>query len=226
LGALRALGRIRRDPSDPRAVAELCEALDGPFFEMAFRRFRATRVGRRVLDEERDLLSLVADRGWLGSLPDGSLGHACARFVDREGSFRPEPGPAVGRDADGGWDSWQERERRRFSERLDDQRDLEHVVTGYGRDTAGSNALLAFGLGQQPRPGALLAVAWACLRAGREQRRVLFAAFGRGRRAAWLPATDWESLLALPLHDVRSLLGLGVPPPSLGGRSPGKPVAA
>ena len=33
-----------------------------------------------------------------------------------------------------------------------------------------------------------------------------------GRRAAWLPAQDWEALLGRPLDEVRAQLGLGEPP--------------
>jgi len=36
--------------------------------------------------------------------------------------------------------------------------------------------------------------------------------FRRGRRAAWLPEQPWETMLALPLAEVRARLGTGAPP--------------
>ena len=39
-----------------------------------------------------------------------------------------------------------------------------------------------------------------------EARRVIHDGFRRGRRAVWLPALRWESLLTLPLTDVRRML--------------------
>jgi len=51
-------------------------------------------------------------------------------------------------------------------------------------------------------------------------------AYRRGRRAAWLPATDWEALLPRPLHEVRVELGVGEPPGYEALRSAGAPALA
>jgi len=39
-------------------------------------------------------------------------------------------------------------------------------------------------------------------------RRMIREAYRRGRKAAWLPAADWESLLQQPIEEVRAKLGL------------------
>ncbi len=210
--AYRALRRLWSDPDDTRAVFEVLESLDGPFVEGWFRRFRATRVGRRVLEEERDLLALLADRTWLGGLPEGSLGRAYASFVDREGLTAEALVEASRDDRGGGYETWLDEERARFAARLRDQHDLEHVVTGYRRDVLGETALLAFDLGQMPSLGLFVLVGIGLLEASGDDRRFLLDAYRRGRRAAWLPATDWEGLVELPLTEVRALLGLGEPP--------------
>ncbi len=36
--------------------------------------------------------------------------------------------------------------------------------------------------------------------------------FRRGKNAAWFPEQDWESMLALPVDEVRARLGLETPP--------------
>ena len=41
--------------------------------------------------------------------------------------------------------------------------------------------------------------------------RAIFEAWRRGRRAAWLPALDYEALMAEPLHEARARLGLAGP---------------
>ena len=207
MDALRALRRLRRDADDPRAVSELLDSLDGPFAEGWFRRFRATRVGRRVLDERRDLLALLAHRSWLAALADDSLGRAYLDFADREGRV-----DAGADSAAGGYDAWRDDERERFRARLRDQHDLEHVVTGYGSDVLGETALLAFTLGQTASPGTAVLVALSLREIEPGQRRFLLEAYRRGRRSAWLPATDWETLLELPLDEVRAVLGLADPP--------------
>src|SRR5690606_14315610 len=106
-------------------------------------------------------------------------------------------------------------ERRLFADRLRDMHDLWHVATGYGRDLVGEAALLAFSYAQTRNPGVGFIVAVAWLRAkgdGAFARPVIVEGYKRGRRAAWLPAADWEHLLTLPLERVRAELNLGTPP--------------
>jgi ubiquinone biosynthesis protein COQ4 len=43
-------------------------------------------------------------------------------------------------------------------------------------------------------------------------RAVIADGFRRGRHAAWLPEQEWESLLALPVDEVRRRLSLETPP--------------
>jgi ubiquinone biosynthesis protein Coq4 len=43
-------------------------------------------------------------------------------------------------------------------------------------------------------------------------RRFIAQGFARGRRARWLPATDWAALLPRPLDEVRRELGIDVIP--------------
>lgn len=203
LRGLRALLRWRRDPEDGEALAAIGEGLDGPFFEAWFRRFEATRVGRRVILEQRDLLSLLADRWWLSGLPPGSLGRAYLEFAGREESV--SPGHAVSAPASGpdGPD-----DRTRFAQRISDQHDLVHVVAGYGREPAGEVSVLAFEAAQMPSPGNFLVALVASAGLGLDRLPILWRAFQRGRRAAWLPAADWEALLEMPLTEARALLGM------------------
>jgi ubiquinone biosynthesis protein COQ4 len=94
-----------------------------------------------------------------------------------------------------------------------DTHDLWHVVTGYKGDLIGEASLLAFSFAQTWNPGIGFIVGVALLR-GREPsvRRLIWQGFTRGARAEWLPAIEWEKLLALPLSTVRRTLNTGSPP--------------
>ena len=66
-------------------------------------------------------------------------------------------------------------------------------------------------------------------KAGQEMpaaREAIRDAYRRGKRAAWLPALEWEALLAKPLTQVREELGFGEPPVYEPMRSAGAPVLA
>jgi ubiquinone biosynthesis protein COQ4 len=106
-----------------------------------------------------------------------------------------------------------------LAQRLRDMHDLIHVVTGYGRDLLGEMAVLSFSGGRRTtsdnyRTSFILRLAQRKFaRKGRPDAvRVLREATERGAKAAFLPAVDWEALLALPLPLVRDRLGISPPP--------------
>ena len=109
---------------------------------------------------------------------------------------------------------------------LRDSHDLEHVLTGWGRDLLGEIALLSFGLAQAWHHGIGLIVTDAYLRGEPETRRMIRAGWRRGKRARWLSASDWAELLPRPLDELRAELGLGDPPVYEPVWSEGAPAAA
>jgi ubiquinone biosynthesis protein COQ4 len=92
-------------------------------------------------------------------------------------------------------------------DRLRDTHDLWHTVSGYQGDLYGEAALLAFSGVQTGNPGIALIVLTALLRA-RDPRlvRLVLGGVAGGALAQWLPAVEWESLLPLPLDEVRRRL--------------------
>jgi ubiquinone biosynthesis protein COQ4 len=223
LAAWRALRALLADPDDTSQVFRIVEALSGRTGERTYARFHRDETGARILRERRSLLDTLTDREALLALPPGSLGRCYAEFTAREQIS-----------ADGLVDASRARgdvldpDRRLVFDRLRDQHDLWHVVTGYGRDLLGEAALLAFSFAQTRNPGIglIVAVAFWKARHNREFRALLRGGWRRGRRAAWLPAADWEALLALPLDDVRRRLRVEVAPTYEGLRSPGAPELA
>lgn len=223
LDAYRAWKKLSADPDRTEYVFEIISALSGRSGERQFRRFAKTDTGRRILAEERDLLSTLSDREALRALPEGSLGHSYAAFMDAEQIS-----------ADGLVDASESADREhhpdphvdRFFRRLRDAHDVWHVVSGYGRDLRGEATLLSFTFAQERNPGIGFIVAMIYLRGEAEERRMLRDGYRRGKQAAWLPAADWEALLPLPLDTVREQLEVGPPPVYEAVRSEGAPALA
>lgn len=214
LAAWRALSALVRNPDQTKHVFELIDALSGKSGERLYERFRATPSGKRILAEQRELLPTLSDREALLALPAGSLGRSYAEFMGREqisAEGLVEASVEGGRGADPDLSPG----RRLVGARMRDQHDLWHVVTGYGRDLVGEAAILAFTYAQTRNRGIGAIVAMAWWKTGPSApwvRPFLREAYRRGKRAAWLPAQDWEALLARPLEDVRAELGVGPPP--------------
>jgi ubiquinone biosynthesis protein COQ4 len=210
--AFTALSRLLRDPDDLPQVFTLIQSFSGGAPARLLRRLRGTASGARMLRERPDIVPLLSDREALRRLPDGSLGRAYLDFVESEDIS-----------AQGLLDA-NERGRVAAPElpedlawlhaRMRDTHDLWHAVTGYKGDVLGEAGLLAFTLVQTRNPGVALIVIAALLKArdDREVRRFIVAGLRRGWRAAWLPATEWETLLAEPVVDVRARLGVDAPP--------------
>ena len=208
--AREALERLFANPDDTQQVFVIISALSGHSPRRMLRRLARDGTGARLLESRSNLLPLLLDRGYLRSLPAGSLGRAYLHFVESEGIT-----------ADGLVQASQVREPDVDTDpdleylrgRMRDTHDLWHAVTGYKGDLIGEAALLAFTLAQTRNPGIALIVATAFLR-GRELgvRREIGRGLLRGLRARWLVGFDWEHALARPLEDVRRELRVGAPP--------------
>lgn len=213
LEAARAMRELIANPDDTAQVFRIIRALTGNSFERLYQKVLADPAGRRILEERRDILALLDDRERLRELADGTLGREYARFMDREAIDAAGLVDASS-DIEDPTEFLDERAQV-LSRRLRDSHDLWHVVTGYQRDIFGEIALLAFTWVQTGNHGIGFIVFIGCLRlwheGHREAIRLVAQAWWRSRQAAFLPAADWEALLALPLEEVRRRLGVGDP---------------
>ena len=102
-----------------------------------------------------------------------------------------------------------------FAARQRDMHDLWHVLTQYGRDELGEACLLGFTYAQNRNRGVGFIALVGCLKLHGKyvfnSTRDIFRDFRDGRRAACLPAHDWELLLLQPLDSVRKELGIHIP---------------
>ena len=212
LAALPAMARLVADPDDTAQVFTIIQALSFGTPERMLERFRRSPSGRRILAERRSLLPTLSNRAALEAMPPESLGRAYLAFLDAEGitagglveasetGFRGEPPDDEALEL--------------VVDRLRDQHDLWHTVTGYHGDLIGEAALLAFTFAQTSNPGVALiaSIGRFMTRDLPGARDTIATGLHRGRAALWLPAQDWEALLPLPLADVRARLRVGPVP--------------
>jgi len=209
--AFTALKSLLANPEETEHVFTIVRALSGKTLLKGYNRFTATPMGRRILEEDRDLIAVLQDREHLRTLPEGSLGRHYLEFVERE-NLTADGLVAASEREDGPMNP----SLARYATRLRDMHDLWHITCGYGRDVSGEACLLAFTVAQTRNPGLALIVIAGTLKIARgsgDKRifRAVWNAFLIGRRAAWLPAADWERLLARPLEAVRAELGVSEP---------------
>ena len=145
-----AISRLLRDPDDTGQVFKVLEALRGDSLSRALRRMRSDERGQTLLEEQPNIVNALNDREALAALPEGSIGKAYYDFVHAEGlsadgliasSHEAPRFEKIGQD------------QRWLGDRLRDIHDLQHVMTGYGRDTLGELCLLSFMTTQVPSRG-------------------------------------------------------------------------
>ena len=208
-----AISRLLRDPDDTGQVFKVLEALRGDSLSRALRRMRADERGQRLLEEQPNIVNALNDREALSALPEGSIGRAYYDFVHAEGlsadgliasSHEAPRFEKIGQD------------QRWLGDRLRDIHDLQHVMTGYGRDTLGELCLLSFMTTQVPSRGIDFIIFMGRTKGQKEQPELnLKELIGEGRQigeaADWMLFTRWEDRLHEPLEQVREELGF-MPP--------------
>ena len=208
-----AISRLLRDPDDTGQVFKVLEALRGDSLSRALRRMRNDERGQALLAEQPNIVDALNDREALAALPEGSIGRTYFDFVHAEGlsadglvlSSQAAPRfEKIGQD------------QRWLGDRLRDIHDLQHVMTGYGRDTLGELCLLSFMTTQVPSRGIDFIIFVGRTKGQKEQPGLnLKELIGEGRQigeaADWMLYTRWEDRLHEPLESVRAELGFKPP---------------
>jgi ubiquinone biosynthesis protein COQ4 len=210
--ALHAARALAADPDDLPKVFTIIEALSGDTGLRMERRLIRSEAGRRLLADRPDLVPLLEDREALRRLSPGSLGRAYLDFVESENISAAGIKEADARGRTHGDEL--PPALAYLHRRMRDAHDLWHAVTGYRGDVLGETALLGFTLAQTYNPGVALIVAIGLYKTlgAPTARELIVGGFRRGQRAAWLPEQPWETMLALPVEEVRRRLRVGPPP--------------
>jgi ubiquinone biosynthesis protein COQ4 len=207
---LRALKALRSDKEDTTAVFRIIGAFSGKTRMWSANQFKVRPAAKAMLAKRPNLLQALLQRDKLAAMPQGTLGHAYFMFTYGENlspdglieaSEEAGEGNRAGWDEDSGWIGMRSR----------DSHDLWHVVTGYGREGFGELSLLAFTYAQVRNRGiaAILPLGvYTVKKIGSRLPvlRALYEGYRRGKKAVWLPETEWEVLLEKPLDEVRALL--------------------
>lgn len=199
------------NPEDTAAVFTIIRAMSGPSLVRGFRRFRVTETGQKLIDQEDNLVNILRDRESLRRMGANSLGRAYLKFVETEEISAEGLVEASEKDEE----EFPDESIAKYGKRLRDQHDLWHVVTGYGRDELGELCLLGFTYAQTKNRGVGLIVLvgfYQFLRnVGSFTLRPIRRGYEDGRKASWLPAEHWETLLSHPLEEVRQKLKINEP---------------
>ena len=211
--ASRAIGRLLADKEDTKAVFEIMRALAGRAIPNGYDKLLKTQGGGRIALESQELQPILDDHTTLIKLPLGSVGRAYLDFVQgRKISAQglADESRKTGNEIDAlhpyAW----------YARRMRDVHDLWHVLTGYQTDALGEVCVVAFSYAQTKSSGfALIAAAGSNelerLLPQHPVRRAAWQAYLNGRRAAWLPAQDYNELLREPLIEARKRLDIAPP---------------
>jgi ubiquinone biosynthesis protein COQ4 len=215
---IKALQHFRKLIANKEAtehVFHISNALRGQRYHKEAKAFLQSEQGRKLLERGENLPDLLDDHAKLWAMPAGSLGRAYVEFMEREGltanglvqeSDKFEDEVTVYND-----------QIKWFLDRMRDTHDMNHILTGYGRDPLGEQCVLAFSYSQNHSLGFYF-IAYA---GGFELKRrapansPVFKAIREaelnGRKAEVIGFQDIMALLPLPLDEVRKMLNIPEP---------------
>ena len=214
--AMKHMRALIADKEDTEQVFHIIEALGGRALLKDLESFAETPKGKQRLAERRSLAPIFDEmRPDLRTYRLGTVGRTYADFMDREGLT------AMGLVEES------EKFRRHhaqfddtinwYANRLRDTHDFFHVLSGYGRDALGEDALLAFSYSQNKGPG-LMFISYMGARQIRKEAPkaarvmdVMREGKRNGAAAAKLAQQDFLSLLDRPIDEVRGELNIAEP---------------
>ena len=213
--ALRALRALAANKEDTAQVFHVIDALGGTN-RRAFRSFKNSDLGKKVLENKIHLIDTLKRKAYLSKLPDDTLGKNYYNFIYKEKLTPDELVTA----SEINFDPNKTDEENIFHTRMRDMHDLWHVTSGYGRDALGELSLLAFTYAQEKNRGIGAIVLYGYRIMGKvtkelnfdvDLRDVVKEGYSLGKKASCWVNADWEDLLEKPLTEVRTILKAGTP---------------
>lgn len=189
-------------------IASLGETTAKPYFVSRLRRaMLANPTGRRILRDKPRITSKTMSLEYLRTLPDNTVGRAYAAWLDREG-VTPDTRDAV--------KYLDDPEEAYVMQRYRETHDFTHAITGLPVIIEGELAVKAFEFANTVLPMTGLSLA-AVVRLGPTQRKRFFEvympwALANGLKAEEVMNVYWEEELETDVDDLRSRMGIEVPP--------------
>lgn len=213
--AWRALRKLLRNGDDTVQVFRIMRALNGDTSQKNYRKLLDRPGGGELAYARVELSERFADRAWLDSMPDGSVGAHYRAFLDKTG-FSAQGLADISYADNSGW-----RELKHpyawYGRRERDIHDIWHTLTGYtAEEHLGEACLVAFSFAQTRGLGWAFIAGGAALKSLRETGERKFAAavlegYRHGKQAAWLSGEDYETLMFEPLEEARKRLNIAEP---------------
>lgn len=214
LVAIKAFRKVAANKEDTLQVFEFIRALSGGSLGRQYQRLLSSAEGGRQAYLGKELADRLQDGEWLCRFPKGSVGDYYRRFIALRGLSAyglAEESRKLGEvDLDAAHPiAWYARRQR-------DVHDIWHVLTGYNTDALGEACVVAFTYGQTRNPALGILSFAAALELKRNRPQVpylqaVYQGWRHGRKAAWLMALDYESLMAEPLAEARQRLKMARP---------------
>jgi ubiquinone biosynthesis protein COQ4 len=202
--AVRALKVLEKQPDDGIAAPLFNASLDGDVFQRHVDALARSAEGRELLAQRPSLQRSNVDLAALARLPEGTVGHAFARYFEVNG-IQPFESPYEVRNDVDFLVKWYR-----------ETHDLHHVLTGYGTDPVGEMELQAFAAGNLGLRTSRLILLFAALLMPRglppvwRYWRKLRAAYRRGQQSDSLVRLRYERLFEAPVEAARQ--ALRIPP--------------
>lgn len=208
--AIRALKVLEKRADDGVAAPLFNAALDGDTFGRLVQELAKTEEGRELLSTRPALQGSDVDLEALGALPEGTVGHAFARYFAENGIQPFESPYEVRNDVD------------YLVKRYRETHDLVHILTGYRTDALGEMEVQAFVIGNLGlrSAGVILAFAAVLMPHGLppiwKYADRLRDAHRRGKQAKRVVTLRYESHWESRIEDVQRLLDIppAAPAPS------------
>ena len=213
--AWRHMQKLIADKEDTEQVFHIIEALNGGSMRKDLLRFMESENRPRLLAQRAFLPDILDDHAPLKALPKGTVGRTYVEFMEREGltAHGLVEESLSNRAAHEQYDDdllW-------YANRLRDTHDMYHVLTGYGRDALGEDALLGYTHSQHGGLGvsfiAFMGNRQIAKQAPKAARVKEVLAEGRrnGKAAKRIIEQDIVSLLDQPIDAVRKRLNIAEP---------------
>ncbi len=215
LTALKHFRNLIADKEDTEQVFHIVNNLRGGRYIKEAIAFLQSNAGKALRAKDENLPDMLDDHAALWKMPAGSLGRAYVEFMEREGltaNGLVEESKKFGATVPqfGDQIEW-------FYNRMRDTHDMNHILTGYGRDPLGEQCVLAFSYSQNFSLGFYF-IAYA---GGLEVKKhapagaPIFGAIREaqrnGAKAKVIGYQDIVALLPLPLEEVRAMLNIASP---------------
>ncbi len=213
-GAFSALRKLLADSDDTTQVFRIMRALNVGTVKTGYARLLRTAQGGRIAYQQRELAVILSAPAVIAQFGEGSVGASYRAFLTSTG-YTAEGLVEVSRTGSNVQEA--EHPYAWYARRMRDIHDIWHILTGYrANDPLGEACLVAFSYAQTKGLGwAVIAIGagFKALRVpgGKAAAAAIWEGYRLGRRAAWLPGEDYETLLAEPLDEARRRLGISTP---------------